>query len=116
VKGAVFVGFAAFCFACAWTINQPWFKWVMIIGGSLGLLGLVGYLWSEWNTNLDKRQRAVEADEAEDTLKKISVVLDDVPEDNPIWGRLSKVMDSRNKALVLELKAEAKRAVSAVAR
>lgn len=106
VKAGVFAGGAAFCFACAWTINQPWFKWVVIGGGSLAILGVVGYLWSEWKEN----RRFIEADEAEDTLKKISKVIDDLPRDNPIFQKLSKTMDASNKALVLELKAEDRRA------
>jgi len=111
-KGGVLAGAAAVCFACAWTINQPWFKWILIGGGTLSILGVAGYLWSEWQDGKSKRQRSVEADEAEDTLKKISAVIHELPKDDPLFPKLSKAMDSRNKALVLELMAESKRDAS----
>lgn len=108
-KAGVFIGAAAFFFICAWTINQPWFKWVVIIGGSLSLLAVVGYLWSEHQQSKDKKQRSLEADEAEDTLKRIAEIIHKLPDSDPIFGQLRDAMGPENKALILELRAEAKR-------
>jgi hypothetical protein len=109
IKAAVFAGSAGFCFACAWTINQWWFKWVVIGGGGLAIIGLGLFLWAEWKENAERKTRFTEADEAEDTLKKISSVLDKMPKDSPLFAQLGDTMDSTNKALILELKAEDKR-------
>lgn len=113
VKAAVFAGGFVFCFVCAWTINQWWFKWVIIIGGSLGIVAVIAYVWTEWREGQEKKQRntrTVEADESEATLKKVMAVMDKIlPKDHPAFAELTGSMNDNEKALILELKAEEKR-------
>jgi len=110
-KAGVFAGAAAFCFACAWTINQWWFKWVVIVGGSLSVLGIAGYLWSEWRENKERKTLDKDATEAEATLTKLSelIHLKETPNEDPIFGQMSSTLDDNQKALILELRAIAKR-------
>lgn len=112
LKPLVWAGAAAFCFACYWTINQPWFIWVVIGGGSLGLIGGASFAWSEWQEAKQRRagkQRAGEADEAEETLKIVMAEMDGANTVSDLKERLSKRMSDNHKALVHELRAEDKR-------
>ncbi len=110
--GGVWAGAAGFCIACAWTINQSWFKWVIIIGGGCGAIGLVVYLWVEYRDAKEKKVRIKEADEAEDTIKRMMKVLDTVDPQNEVFAKLGNAMNDNNKALIKELGAEVKRATA----
>lgn len=107
--GAVFGGAAAVAAACAWTINQPWFKYVIWGSAILGVAAVIFYLQSEMHEARQKKQRSVEADEAEDTLARIMTALDKLPEGEGLFTALSGTMNDDNKALLHELRAEAKR-------
>ena len=110
ITAAVFGGGAAFALTCAWTINQPWFKWVVIGGGSLGLVGGIIFAWTEVQDAKRNKQRHIEADEAEETLVELQNVLDkELPKDAPLFQKLSSKLDRKHKALLNELKAEAQR-------
>lgn len=115
LKPLVWAGSAAFCFACYWTINQPWFKWLVIIGSGLAALAFGLFLYSEWREAKERKAgklRSQEADEAEQTLHQMITAIDQLPETatvKELQEEFRKKMDAPNKALVLELKAEAKR-------
>jgi hypothetical protein len=110
VIGAVWAGAGGVLIAFAWTINQPWFKWVVVGGGVLAAAGLVIYLITEYNDAQAKKTRLVEANEAEDTLSRVMTVLDTaLPENSDVFGKLSSLLNDSNKALIHELRAEAKR-------
>lgn len=115
LKPLVWAGAAAFSFGCYWTMNQPWFKWVVIIGGSLGVIAGVLFFYSEWQSAKEVKagkERASEADEAEGTLKHIITVADSLPETASLADYktvLAKRMSDPHKALIHELRAETKR-------
>lgn len=112
---AVWAGAAGFCIACAWTINQPWFKWVLIGGCALGLVGMVLFIWSEYQSGKKGKARIKEADEAEDALKKVMNTLDSaLPKDDPLFQKLATKLSDNHKALINELKAEEQRVASVV--
>jgi hypothetical protein len=114
VIGAVWAGAGGVLIAFAWTINQPWFKWVVIGGGILAAAGLVLYLVTEYNDAKEKKIRSGEADEAEDTLSRVMSVLDTaLPANSDVFGKLSSLLNDSNKALIHELRGEAKRVVAA---
>jgi len=118
LKPLVWAGSAAFCFTCYWTINQPWFKWLVIIGSGLIVVAIGLFLYSEWREAKERKAgkvRSQEADEAEQTLHQMISVIDQLPETATLADlqeALRKKMNDPNKALVLELKAETKRATA----
>jgi len=118
LKPLVWAGAAAFCFACFWTVNQPWFKWLVIGGGSASILGGGLFLYAEWQEAKDRRAgkaRAVEADEAEETLKHMIAVGDALPETTTLKDYLEALgrrMSDPHKALLHELRGETKRTKS----
>lgn len=118
IRGAVWAGFAAFFIVCGWTINQPWFKWVIIIGGSLVVIVIATLAWINWKDASEKRankSRVREADEAEDTLVHIMQGLEaKFSPDHDIFKHLQGVMDKPHKALLNELKAERQRAAATI--
>jgi uncharacterized protein YhaN len=110
VSVAIFgAGGGVFFFVCAWTINQWWFKWVVIGGGALGLVAIVVFFLNEKADSDKMKLRKKEADEAESTLVKIQSVLDQLPRTDPVFASLSAKLDTTNKALLNELKAESQR-------
>jgi uncharacterized membrane protein len=116
---AAIAGLVGGCaFILYWTINQSWF--VYLIWGCAGIIvaAVIWFLWRESAQNREReamKQRAVEADEAEDTLNRTIRTIDSAPPDAPIKalteknGLLSSAFDAPNKALIHELKAEEKR-------
>lgn len=117
IAGAVFGGGAAFAIACAWTINQSWFKWVVIIGGGGGVLAVTLYVVNELREAREKRTlkvRSTEANEAEDALRRMISVLDEEDAKSPLFSKLSGAMNDNHKALIKELQAEMKREKAAV--
>ncbi len=115
LKPLVWAGAAAFCFACYWTLNQPWFKWLVIGGAALSVAAIGLFLYAEWREAKERRAgkvRASEADEAEDTLKHIIRAVDSMRDGAPLSelkSRLKDKMSDAHKALVHELRAEDKR-------
>ncbi len=108
---AVWGGAAIFCITCAWTINQWWFKWVLISGASLGLVAGVLYVWAEVQSSKKVKGRIKEADEAEDTLKRVMQVVEStVPATDTLFTNLKEKLSDNHKALINELKAEGQRA------
>lgn len=104
-RAAIAATFGGFCFGLYWTMNQPWFKWA-VIGVIVCAVG-AGIWWLL--KERDSAVRSKEADEAEDTLKRIIPVLDETAPTETIT-KLSSAMNDSNKALVHELRAETKRA------
>jgi hypothetical protein len=107
-RALIAAGGGASFFACYWTLNQPWFKWVVIgtIASGLG----AGVWWLIRERKVTVRQK--EADEAEDTLKRIIGAVDqlgDTATVAQIRQAMSAGMNDNHKALVHELRAETKR-------
>lgn len=115
LKPLVWAGSAGFCFACYWTLNQPWFKWLVFGGAGAGAIAVGLFLYAEWAEAKKRREglvRSAEADEAESALLRIINVVDGLSEDTSLAEmkkKLSNRMDDAHKALVHELRAEAKR-------
>jgi uncharacterized membrane protein/regulator of replication initiation timing len=103
-RAAIAAAFGGACFGLYWTMNQWWFKWLVIVTVACAVAAAI---W--WLVKMGRSaQRSKEADEAEDTLKKIIPVLDATPLPE-ITGKLSVAMNDNHKALVHELRAETKR-------
>ncbi len=108
-KASVFLCFAIFCFVSAWVIGQPWFKWFVIGGITLGVIGVLVYLWSEKQDSKKAKILDKECTEAESTLTKVAEVIHELPEDDGIFNKLGRKLNDNEKALILELRALAKR-------
>ena len=119
---AAIAGLVGGCsFVLYWTMNQDWFKY-LIWACATAIVAAVIWLLLRENAQAKERealkQRAIEADEAEDTLLRTMRTIDEAPEDVPIKaltaknGLLSSAFDEPNKALIHELKAETKRQVA----
>lgn len=117
LRAGVWLLFAGIFVAAAWTLNQAWFRYVMI-GGLVLIVAAVGLMvYVNWRDAREKRlgrQRTTEADEAEDTLVRVMKTLDDtLPPDHAVFTALRGAMSDNNKALIHELRAEQKRTVTA---
>ena len=109
-RAGIAVASGALCFALYWTLNQPWFKW--LVWGSVAFGLASGAWWLLRERTLATRYK--DADESEDTLKRIIEVIDEVGESatiKEVRARMSAKMDTANKALVHELRAESKRSM-----
>lgn len=107
-RAAIAAGAGALCFGLYWTINQWWFKWAVI--GSLVALLAAAVWWFIREMQAGRRQ--LEADEAEDTLMRIITEFDAAKADmtlEELKARLGRKMSDAHKALIHELRAEAKR-------
>lgn len=111
-RAAIAAAFGGLFFAMYWTMNQPWFKW-LVIGVVVCAVGAaIWWLVKERQTAI----RTTEADEAEDTLKRIIAAVDELGETATVAevrATIGRSMNDNNKALVHELRAESKRAVAA---
>jgi hypothetical protein len=117
-RAAIAAGGGASCFSLYWAMGQPWFAWLVWAVGA-GMVGAVGwYLWRESRQTkaiIEKEVRATEADEAEDTLKRIIGAVDalgDTATVAEVRAAMSRNMNDPNKALIHELRAETKRAAA----
>jgi hypothetical protein len=107
-RAAILAAGGAAFFACYWTLNQPWFKWVVIATIACGLGAGVWWLIRERKVTV----RQKEADEAEDTLKRIIAAVDKLGNSatvEQVREAMSTGMNDNHKALVHELRAETKR-------
>lgn len=110
-RAAIAAAFGALCFGLYWTMNQPWFKWAVIGTLACGVGAGIWWLVQERKTTI--RQR--EADEAEDTLKRIIGAVDKLGDGatvSAVREAMSVGMNDNHKALIHELRAETKRAVA----
>jgi hypothetical protein len=107
-RAAIAGAFGALCFGLYWTMNQPWFKWAVIGTLVCGVAAGVWWLAQERKTTI----RQKEADEAEDTLKRIIAAVDALGEGatvKDVRAAIGNDMGDNNKALIHELRAETKR-------
>lgn len=117
-RAAIAAGCAACFFAMNWTLNQPWFKYLAWGCGGAIVLAVCWFLWRESKQADEirtKETRVKEADEAEETLKRIIGAVDalgDTATVSDVRARMSSLMNDSHKALILELKAETKRTAS----
>lgn len=117
IRAGAIAGLSGFCFIAAWTINQWWFKWVVGIGIAFGIAAVFAFVISAMKEDRQKKElleRSKQADEAESTLKKIIPAVDEFKKSQPevakpLLTRLSDKLDDPQKALLHELRAEAKR-------
>lgn len=116
VRGVVWATFAAFFIACAWTINQPWFKWVIIGGAGIIVVTVAVMIRINWKDAIEKKkniERTHEADEAESTLHRIVNVVDEnFPDGHDVFTKVQMALNTNQKALLDELRAESKRAAA----
>lgn len=133
VKAAIAAGFwggaAGFCATFAWAINQEWFqqfvKWMVIGGGTIGLIAGVIYVVSELRSAREKKALVEtaksldkDATEADSTLLKVyDVVEHELGDDSATFGRLLTALTGKlndnEKAYINELKALRQRAKAA---
>lgn len=118
-RAAIAAGGGASCFALYWCLGQAWFPYLVWSVGA-GMVAAVGwYLWRESRQHKaiqEKVVRSEEADEAEDTLKRVIQAVDELGESATIKDvreRMKGLMNDNNKALIHELRAETKRNIAA---
>lgn len=117
-RAAIAAGASAACFSLYWAMGQVWFKWLVWATAAGGVGAVAWFLWRESRQTeqiIKKKVRAEEADEAEDTLKRIIVAIDELGEGATvaeIRAKISRTMNDNHKALVHELRAESKRTSS----
>lgn len=121
IKAAIAAGFwggcSAFLATCAWALNQWWFKWLVIIGSSVGLVAIIVLIAAELRSAREKKELKQhaqsldkDATEADSTLLKIYDAVDALPAGDPIFDRFSKLLNDNEKAYLNELKALRQRA------
>jgi len=111
-RAAIAATFGGFCFALYWTMNQPWFKWLVVAVAACAVGAAIWWLFKERQNAV----RSTEADEAEDTLKRIISAVDKLGDGATVAqvrAAMGTAMNDNNKALVHELRAEAKRETTA---
>lgn len=122
LRSAICAGGGAFCFAVAWTLNQPWFKWVAIGGGALGAIAIGAFLWTEFRTTKDAKKKTQTLGELERVRaagRKVVATLDDWKSEvgeataKPLLEKLSRRMNDDEKIAVHDLRRESAVAVKA---
>lgn len=107
-RSAIAATFGGLCFSLYWSMNQWWFKWLVIGVVVLGVAA--GVWWLIRERKITVRQN--EADEAEDTLKRVIAAVDKLGDGATVAqvkAAMGDLMNDNNKALVHELRAETKR-------
>lgn len=107
-RAAIAAAFGGLFFAMYWTMNQPWFKWLVIGTVACAVAAAIWWLFKERQNAV----RSTEADEAEDTLKRVIDAVDKLGDGATVAqvrAAMSATMNDNNKALVHELRAETKR-------
>lgn len=107
-RAGIAAAFGGMCFALYWTLNQWWFKWVVLGCIACGLACGIFWLMRERRVAV----RNLEADEAEDTLKRIIKVVDELGQGATVAevrAAMTARMNDNHKALIHELRAESKR-------
>lgn len=111
-RAAIAAAAGAGCFSLFWTINQPWFKYLVWAVAGVMVVAVLWYLWTEARQHkkvVGLVTRAGEADEAESTLKHFINAVDQSPAGTTIahlTDKLEKDMSEPHKALLDELRAE----------
>jgi hypothetical protein len=116
LRSAICAGGGAFCFAVAWTLNQPWFPWIFWGGLSLGGIAVGVYLWTEFRSTKDVKTKAASLDELERVRsagEKVVAQLDDWRSEvgdavaKPLIEKLGRVMNDQEKIAIHDLRRQA---------
>lgn len=120
LRSAICAGGGAFCFAVAWTLNQPWFKWIAWGGGALGVIAIGAFLWKEFNTTKDvktKTRALADSEKFRRAGQKVVATLDEWKSEvgdavaKPLLEKLSRRMNDDEKIAVHDLRRESAVAV-----
>lgn len=90
-------------------INQPWFIPAVLIGTGIAVLAIAAYVWSEYREAKERKVLDQDATIAEKTLTKVASVIDQIPDKEKMEALLARHMNDDEKALILELRALAKK-------
>jgi hypothetical protein len=114
---AIFIIGALSCFGFAQIVGQPWFKWT-VLGSSIIITGIASWwVWAKYKTDTLKQEAEANAAQLKGVLTKVVPVLDraysDASQagkelmDSSIFTPLNSEMENKDKATVLQIKAEA---------